>query len=118
MTNLEVDQFIENLEKKKKTAIRIRGKSANPTKELTFRYSGVAHAPSVEIDHGKQTDYYEFEKAFSKGNLSELIAKWILFSNKARSASGQFYLVVDKKSEHRFQKIISEKDLDIEVISI
>lgn len=118
MTNVDIDRFIENMRMNQENQIRVRGSKKDPTKKLSFRYSSVTHAPALEVAHGKQTDIYEFEKNFTPSGLNDLISKWILFSIRAKTLSGTFYLVVREKDKLKFTKIISEKLLDIEVLTL
>ena len=118
MTNHEIDQFITEIKRIKENNVRIKGDKKYPTKELNFKYSGVSHAPTMEVEQGKRTDIYEFEKCFSASNLNHQIAKWILFSIRAKKLSGQFYLVVNEKDQLKFTKIIREKLLDIKIITL
>lgn len=118
MTKKDIDQFIDELKKKKNSVVRQKGSKTNPTRGLNYRYSGVSHAPSISVEHAGATDLYEFEKNYAASKMNDLIAKWILFSIKARSLSGQFYLVVSKKDQSKFAKVIKEKLLNIELLTL
>jgi len=118
MTKKEIDQFLSDLKKNGSNTIKVKGDRNNPTKKLNYRNTGVSFAPAIEVQHGKQTDLYEFEKSYSTSKLNELITKWILFSIRAKMLSGKCYLVVREKDAVKFNKIIREKLLDIEVIPI
>lgn len=118
MTSEDINKFVEKLRKNSKNTVRVKGSTKNPTRSYSFNNSRSNHAPYLEVDHGRQTDLYEFEKSFKKTGLPDLIGKWILFSIHAKRKSGDFYLVVDDKSKDQFSKIISDKKLDIELIGI
>ena len=118
MTKKEIDQFVTELKKDDSNTIRVKDDNNNPTKKLNYRNTNVSFAPSIEVEHGKQTDVYEFEKSYSVSKLNELITKWILFSIRAKKLSGKCYIVVKAKDAVKFNKIIREKSLDIEVIPI
>merc|ERR1712080_628964 len=118
MSNEEINDFINKIKKKTNTTVRVKGSKNNPTKALSFNNSRSSHYPYLEVDHGKQTDLYEIEKSFKKSTLPDQIGKWILFSIHAKRRSGDFYLVVESKSKAQYEKIIKEKKLDIQLITI
>ena len=118
MTSEKITGFIDKIRKDKNNTVRIKGNKKNPTKALSFNGSRSSHYPYMEVDHDGQTDFYEFEKSFKKSGLPDLIGKWILFSIYAKKNSGEFYLVVEDKSKHQYDKIIREKKLDIELLTI
>lgn len=118
MTKEDISTFIDKLKKNKKNTVRVKGSSLNPTKSYSFNNSRSSHFPYLEVDHNDQTDIYEIEKELRKSNLPDVIGKWILFSIYAKRKSGEFYLVVDEKQKHQYNKIISDKKLDIELITI
>lgn len=118
MTNDDINNFVAKLRKDKKNQVSVKGSSTNPTKSYSFNSSRSSHYPYMEVENDNRTDLYEFEKTFAKTKLPELIGKWILFSIHAKRKFGDFYLVVDDKSKHQFSKIISDKKLDIELITI
>jgi hypothetical protein len=118
MTSEEIKKFTEKIRKDKNNRLRIKGSQTNPTRAFSYNGSRSSHYPAMEVDHGRQTDVYEFEKSFAKSKLPELISKWILFSIHAKRKSGDFFLVVDDKSKHEFNKIIADKKLDIQLITI
>ena len=118
MTSEDIKKFVEKIRKDKNNTVRTKGSQTNQTKALSFNGSRSSHYPYLEVDHGKQTDFYEFEKSFAKSKLPDLISKWILFSIHAKRNLGDFYLVVDDKSKKQFDKIITEKKLDLEILTI
>lgn len=118
MTSDNINTYVDGVRKDKKNTVRIKGSQKHPTRSLSFNNSRGSYYPYMEVDHGKQTDFYEFEKTFKKTNLPEQISKWILFSIHAKRNAGKFYLVVDTKSKTQYDKIVREKKLDIEVITI
>ncbi|MCG8574605.1 MAG: hypothetical protein MI810_06960 [Flavobacteriales bacterium] len=118
MTKKDIEKFIETLDKTTYKSIRLKDDNVNPTKELSFKNTGLTYSPTIEIVRNNQTDLYEFEKSYRTAELSKLIAKWIMFSIRAKKLSGKFYLVVNKKDKPKFQQVIIDKQLDVEVIEI
>lgn len=117
MTKDEIDAFVDSLKKQSKNKVRVKGTSKT-TKAVSYSSSRSSFSPDVEVDHGNQTDIYEFEKSFAKTKLPEMISKWILFSIQAKKYSGVFYLVVDESTRLKFEKIVREKQLSVEVLSV
>lgn len=116
MTNKDIDQFIAELSKQKGTTVRQLRSKNNPTKQLTYRYTGFSHTPHLEVDVEDHTNFYEFERNYSPSKLSELLMKWIMISIRAKMLSGKFYLVVRERDKLKFAQIIKEKSLDVELI--
>lgn len=118
MNNQDIEKFVAELQKNKNNQVRLKGDNNNPTKEVNYRYSGVSDYPAIAVKNGKKTDLYEFDKRFTPSNISVLITKWIMFSIKARSLSGTFYLVVSEKEKDKYIKIVDEKSLSIEIVTL
>lgn len=118
MTKDQINSIVEKLKKKKHDAFRLKGSKGNSPKSLQFRHSRESHTPFIEIELEGKTDLYELEKTYSKDKISSHIAKWILFSIHAKAQNGQFHLIIPKGQEKKFQKIITDKKLDIEIVSV
>ncbi|MCB9224164.1 MAG: hypothetical protein H6582_08320 [Crocinitomicaceae bacterium] len=118
MTKEDISVFVNKLGEKKNSVVRLKGNRKSPTREVRFKNAGITYYPEVEIELNNKTDIYEFEKGFNSGKISILVTKWIILSIKAKMMSGQFYLVVEEQYKHKFQRIISEKLLDIKLMTI
>ncbi|UKN01394.1 hypothetical protein K6119_16835 [Paracrocinitomix mangrovi] len=109
--------IISNL--KKKGAKEIRSGSGNSKKPnaLTFNGTRKTFTPDVVALYEDKRDIFSIENKIVKANISDLIAKWILFGLEARKHNGSFYLVVSKENSAKCQDIIDSKKLSAELIT-
>lgn len=103
----------------KEGATEIKSTSSNHPTPTAVGYNGSrkSYKPDMVAIFPKKMDYFAIESKMSKKHLPELISKWILFSLEARKKRGDLYIVLEKKDEEKFRKVIEAKHISAQIMA-
>lgn len=118
MTKKDINEFVKKLEGAGVIEIKSIWGNFEPPRKLAYKNTMRLYPVDIEIIYKNHKDYYAIERNITKAQIPDLIAKWILFSRKAKDASGHFYVVVDETNMSKCQHIIDDKLLDVELMAI
>lgn len=116
MNEKHIQALIKDIKSTKPLKLSIKGIRDSSPRPIHYYSSKKQFVPDIVAVFSNKKNYYAIENKVIEADIPALTFKWILFSSEARKTSGTFYLVIDKSSATICNDLISEKQLDIEVI--
>jgi hypothetical protein len=118
MKKEKINNLINQLKKNNPLLIQSVVDLENTPRVLAFRGNRSSFTPDIIAIYDHKRDFFAIENKIKKKELPQLISKWILFGLEARKNKGKFYIVTEKKHSEKFQKIIDDKQLSAQLITI
>lgn len=118
MNQKKITELIDKLTATKPLTFKIKGTGDNSPRPIHYYNSKQQFVPDFVISYPGKRDFYAVEMEIKEADISTLTFKWILFSSEARKMNGTFFLVIDKSKISMCEKIIQDKQLDIELIQV
>lgn len=111
-------EILKKVSAKGAKLVKVKASGEDSPKAYAFRGSRKTFTPDIVAEFENRKDFYAIEEKFRKKDLPDMISKWILFGITARNKGGRFYLVVNKDESHKFEQIVTEKSLSVEIIPV